>query len=55
MPIIIITVIFFILSGLLWYERPTPGLWLFGSLVLGGVWGAVFLRLITYGGGGKAE
>jgi hypothetical protein len=47
MPIIAVTLIFFVLSALLWYERPTSGLWLLGSLLLGGGWGIVFLRLIT--------
>lgn len=47
MSIAAASLIFLVLSALLWYERPTPGLWLLGSLLLGGGWGIVFLRLIT--------
>lgn len=53
MPIVVLTLIFLILNGFLWWERPTPNVWLFGSLAIGGAWGAVFLRLVTSGGGEK--
>ena len=46
-PIAILTLIFFVLSGALWYQRPNPHVWLFGSLFLGVVWGGAFLHLIT--------
>ena len=45
--ITILTLIFLVLSGVLWYQRPNPHVWLFGSLFLGIVWGGVFLRLIS--------
>jgi hypothetical protein len=47
MPVLAITLAFLILNGLLWYARPTAGFWLIGSLVLGGIWGLVFLRIIS--------
>jgi uncharacterized membrane protein AbrB (regulator of aidB expression) len=47
MPVLAITLAFLVLNGLLWHARPTPGFWLLGSLVLGGLWGLVFLRVIT--------
>ena len=37
----------FILNAVLWYVRPTAGLWLLGLVVLGVIWGAIFLRLIA--------
>lgn len=46
-PIIVFTLIFLVLFGLLWYERPNPTIWLFGSIFLGAIWGGIFLRLIT--------
>ena len=55
MPIIILTLIFMGLNGVLWYQKPNPHLWLFGSLFLGVVWGVVFLRLITHEGGREAK
>ncbi len=42
-----ITMLFAWLTGLLWYERPSDGTWLLGSLALGIGWGAAFLWLIT--------
>lgn len=45
--IVLLSLIFFVLSGLLWFQRPSPHLWLLGSLLLGGVWGYGFFRLIT--------
>lgn len=47
MAIAVLTVIFFILDGILWYQRPNPNVWLFGSLFLGVLWGFGFMRLIT--------
>jgi len=47
MPVAATTAAFLVLHGLLWYARPAPGLWLAGSLLLGVLWGAAFLRLIT--------
>lgn len=47
MEIGLLTAAFVILDGVLWYERPSPNIWLFGSLVLGGAWGVGFMRLIT--------
>jgi hypothetical protein len=47
--IAILTLIFFVLTGVLWYQRPNPHVWLFGSLFLGVVWGGGFLHLITRG------
>jgi hypothetical protein len=44
-------VVFLILNGLLWYQRPNPHVWLFGSLFLGLGWGVLFMRLITRDGG----
>jgi hypothetical protein len=41
------TFVFFALTGLLWYLRPDPNTWLFGSLFLACLWGALFMRLIT--------
>ncbi|HZP70430.1 MAG TPA: hypothetical protein VFB29_10845 [Pseudolabrys sp.] len=47
MDIAALTIVFLVLDALLWYQRPNPHLWLFGSLFLGGLWGAGFLWLIT--------
>jgi hypothetical protein len=47
--IAILILIFFILIGVLWYQRPNPHVWLFGSIVIGVVWGGAFLHLITRG------
>ena len=55
MPILAITIVFLVLNGLLWYARPSGGVWLLSSIVLGVVWGALFLRLITNETGRKAE
>lgn len=46
MQITAITLVFLVLNALLWYARPNGSLWLLGSVVLGVIWGAVFLRLI---------
>ena len=43
----LLTAAFFGLTGLLWYHRPDPDIWLFGSLVLFSVWGVLFMQLIT--------
>lgn len=51
MPILAITLVFFFLSGALWYVRPNPHVWLFGSIVLGIGWGAAFMWLISRQGG----
>jgi FtsH-binding integral membrane protein len=45
--ILLSTCVFFALTGLLWYLRPDPNLWLLGSLFLTCVWGVLFMRLIT--------
>ena len=47
MAVAVLTVIFLILEGALWYQRPSPNVWLFGSLFLGILWGFGFMRLIT--------
>ena len=47
MRILALTLVYFLLTGALWYVRPNPQVWLFGSLALAIGWGAVFLRLIT--------
>ena len=54
MLIVAITLAFFVLNGLLWYARPSGGVWLLASVVLGVIWGAIFLRLITSETGRKA-
>ncbi|MGB2588268.1 MAG: hypothetical protein WBC72_19365, partial [Pseudolabrys sp.] len=51
-PIIMLTLAYLLLSGALWYVRPNPHVWLFGSLALWIGWGYVFLRLITKHNGG---
>lgn len=38
-PIAILTLVFLVLTGVLWYQRPNPHVWLFGSVFLGVVWG----------------
>ena len=48
MPVVAITLAFFVLNALLWYERPTAGVWLLASVGLGVIWGASFLWLITH-------
>jgi hypothetical protein len=45
--LIVVSLVFFLLTGMLWYVRPNPHVWLFGSLILGIGWGAAFMRLIT--------
>jgi len=47
MAVAVLTVMFLILDGALWYQHPSPNVWLFGSLFLGIVWGVGFMRLIT--------
>jgi uncharacterized membrane protein AbrB (regulator of aidB expression) len=47
MAIAVLTAVFFILQGTLWYLRPNPDIWLLGSLFLGILWGFGFMRLIT--------
>ena len=47
--IAILILIFFILNGVLWYQRPNPHVWLFGSIFIGVAWGGAFLHLITRG------
>jgi len=54
MPVMAITIAFLILNGLLWYVRPNGTLWLVGAIVLGVIWGAIFMRLITKEAGRKA-
>jgi len=41
------TILWFVLVGLLWYARPGEVMWLVGSLVLGVVSFAGFLRYVT--------
>jgi len=55
MQIAAITLAFLVLNALLWYLRPNAGLWLLGSVVLGVIWGAVFLRLISNEAGSRAK
>jgi heme O synthase-like polyprenyltransferase len=50
-----ITLAFLVLNALLWYSRPNGSVWLICSVVLGVIWGAIFLRLITNEPGRKAE
>jgi hypothetical protein len=38
--------IWFVLTGLLWYARPPDTLWLMGSLALGAVFCVGFLRYV---------
>ena len=40
-------VVFLLLNGILWYERPDPNVWLLGAILLGISWSTVFLRLIS--------
>jgi hypothetical protein len=47
MPIVLITLVFLILTGVLWYERPPGGIWFGGSLALATAWGTAFFWLIT--------
>ena len=47
MAVAVLTVIFLILDGTLWYQRPSGGIWLAGSLVLGVAWGIGFMHLVT--------
>lgn len=51
MPILVITLVFFLLSGTLWYLRPNPHVWLLGSVGLGVGWGTAFMWLVTRQGG----
>ena len=44
----IANVIWFFLTGLLWYAKPSSEIWLVGSLVLGLVWFYGFFRYATY-------
>jgi hypothetical protein len=46
-PMIVATIVWFVLVGLLWYARPGEVMWLVGSLVLGIVYFAGFLRYVT--------
>jgi hypothetical protein len=47
MAIAVLTLVFFVFDGILWYQRPNPNVWLFGSLFLGIFWTFGFMRLIT--------
>ena len=44
---IVATIVWFVLVGLLWYARPGDVMWLAGSLVLGAVYFAGFLWYVT--------
>jgi hypothetical protein len=44
---IIVAAAWFALNGLLWYAKPSPTLWLLGSIVLGVVFFAAFLWYVT--------
>jgi hypothetical protein len=46
--IAVLTLVFFVFDGILWYQRPNPNVWLFGSLFLGIFWAFGFMRLITH-------
>jgi cyanate permease len=47
--VIAVTCAFVGLHGALWSVHPTEDVWLFGSLLIGLLWGVAFLRLITRG------
>jgi hypothetical protein len=49
LPVIGATSAALVSHGVLWSMRPDPGVWLAGSIVLGLLWGATFMRLITRG------
>ena len=46
MQIIATTLVFLVLNSLLWYLRPNGSVWLLASIVLGVIWGAIFMKLI---------
>lgn len=41
------TIVWFVLVGLLWYMRPGEAAWLIGSLLLGVVWFTGFAWYVT--------
>lgn len=41
------TIVWFVLTGFLWYFRPGDIPWLFGSLILGTVWFVAFAWYVT--------
>jgi hypothetical protein len=49
LPVIATTAGFLVSHGVLWSMRPDPSVWLAGSIMLGLLWGAAFMRLITRG------
>ena len=44
---IVATIVWFVLIGLLWYLRPSDVIWLVGSLALGVVYFVGFLWYVT--------
>lgn len=49
LPVVGVTSAALVSHGVLWSMRPDPGVWLAGSIVLGLLWGVIFMRLITRG------
>ncbi len=50
LPVLAVSALFVLLNGGLWYVRPNPHVWLFGSISLGALWFFAFLRTITRNG-----
>lgn len=44
---IVAAILWFVLTGLLWYAKPPGAIWLIGSLALGLVWFTGFLWYVT--------
>jgi len=51
--IIAVALAFLVLNGLLWFALPNGAHWQLRSLVLGVMWAAIFLQLITSDAGSK--
>jgi hypothetical protein len=47
MAMVIGTIVWFVLVGLLWYARPGEVAWLAGSLLLGAIWFSAFAWYVT--------
>jgi len=45
---IIANIIWFFLTGLLWYAKPSGDIWLIGSIVLGVIWFFGFFWYVTH-------
>lgn len=42
------SIVWFVLTGLLWYAKPSAEIWLIGSVALAVIWGFGFFWYVTH-------